>query len=161
QAEEVALKQKAMIDNIAGKIDHGLPVIGAISGVVLVGYAFARFSRKSKDTSYGSARFAERSDIKDLLRSMFKAIPSGELRVGKWNERWQPTHKHLNLTRRLITRHVLILGPSGSGKSRAIFLPNCHYNHGASFIATDPKSELFNFTSGRQSHPLRFAPSDP
>src|SRR5262249_36473614 len=116
---------------------------------------------KPKDTSHGSAHFAERRDIKHLLRSMIKPVPAGELLIGIYIETWRPTHKYLNLNRDMATRHSLVLGPTGVGKSRAIFLPNCHYNNGGSFIATDPKSELWNYTSGSQFNPIRFAPREP
>lgn len=46
-------------------------------------------------------------------------------------------------------------------KSRSFFLPNCHDAGNSSFVATDPKSELWNETSYNQRSPIRFAPTDP
>jgi type IV secretion system protein VirD4 len=121
-----------------------------------------RRRRLPTDTSMGTAHFAERSEIKHLLRPMRKPKP-GELIVGTYRERsWlRLTNKFLVLPRSIVTRHLLIAAPSGAGKSRSIFLPNCHAAGKTSFIATDPKSELWKFTSGVQHNPIRFAPRDP
>ena len=47
-------------------------------------------------------------------------------------------------------RHSLIIGSTGSGKSRLLCMPMIHIMAGAgeSFIVTDPKGELFENTSG-------------
>lgn len=60
-------------------------------------------------------------------------------------------------------RHVALLGGTGAGKSRAIFLPACYHaaHSQTSIIATDPKSELWNSTSGFHDIALRFAPREP
>jgi len=55
---------------------------------------------------------------------------------------------------------VLVVGPAGSGKSRAEFMPNCASATG-SFVVTDPKGELWEYTSGEQPHAWRFAPREP
>ncbi|MBI3653806.1 MAG: type IV secretory system conjugative DNA transfer family protein [Acidobacteria bacterium] len=69
--------------------------------------------------------------------------------------------RFLVLDRWTALRHLLVLGPSGSGKSRSIFLINCYYNRQTSFVATDPKSELWSHTAAKQANAIRFAPSDP
>jgi type IV secretion system protein VirD4 len=122
--------------------------------------AYKKLTTKTS-TSHGSARFATRREIKHLLRPMDEPIKEGELRVGKYIETWRPKHKYVSLPRNIVNRHVLIVGPSGAGKSRALFLPNCYYNKGTSFLATDPKSELWEQTSGLQECPIRFAPMEP
>jgi type IV secretion system protein VirD4 len=121
-----------------------------------------RGNRLPEDTSMGSAHFARRREIRHLLRPM-KRPPAGELIIGTYKERsWlRLTNKFLVLPRSLTTRHVLIAAPSGAGKSRSLFLPNCHAAGLTSFVATDPKSELWKFTSGVQRNPIRFAPRDP
>jgi type IV secretory pathway TraG/TraD family ATPase VirD4 len=135
-----------------------------IVAAVALWFLWRRFrgSRLPEDTSMGSAHFASRREIRHLLRPM-KQPAAGELIIGTYKERsWlRPTNKFLVLTRALTTRHVLIAAPSGAGKSRSLFLPNCHSAGDTSFIATDPKSELFKFTSGLQRNPIRFAPRDP
>jgi type IV secretion system protein VirD4 len=67
----------------------------------------------------------------------------------------------LDLSRKLVTRHILLLGPSGSGKSRGFFMENCARATGGSFVASDPKGELWKTVSGLLPSPLRFAPREP
>lgn len=122
--------------------------------------AYKKLTTKNS-TSHGSAHFATRWEIRHLLRPMDEPIRQGELRVGKYLEKWRPTNKFVSLPRNIVNRHVLIVGPSGAGKSRSLFLPNCYYNKGTSFLATDPKSELWEQTSGLQECAIRFAPMEP
>ncbi len=58
-------------------------------------------------------------------------------------------------------RHGVVVGGSGTGKSRGYFLPNAARNFGASLVCTDPKSELWRLTSGLRKGAVRFAPTDP
>jgi type IV secretion system protein VirD4 len=115
------------------------------------------------DTEKGSAHFAERSEIKAYLKPMNAAQEAGTLLIGKWNETsfLRLKNKFFTLPRSLTTRHTLIAAPSGAGKSRTLFLPNLSITQKVSFIATDPKSELWELTSGTQLNPIRFAPTDP
>jgi len=53
-----------------------------------------------------------------------------------------------------------VVGPSGSGKTRGLFLPNAAAATG-SFVAADPKGELWAETSGRHARAWRFAPREP
>jgi type IV secretion system protein VirD4 len=151
-----------VINSFFEKVMQWGPPLGiAFFAVVLfIKLNFGGMSFKKKSTSHGSAHFATRGEIKHLLHKTKEPIPSGETIIGFYPEIWPLNYKYLVLKRDLATRHILVLGPSGSGKSWAIFLPNCHVNNG-SFIATDPKSELWMNTSGLQSNPLRFAPRDP
>jgi type IV secretion system protein VirD4 len=55
---------------------------------------------------------------------------------------------------------VLIVGGSGSGKTWGFFLPNAAQAAG-SFVATDPKGELWQHTSGYHGRAWRFAPREP
>lgn len=131
------------------------------SSIVIFGYVVVpRLIPKKVQTSHGSAHFATRSELKHLLRPIGDNIPSGELRIGKYNESWRPTHKYIHLEKKLALRHNIVLAPTGVGKSYSIFLPNCYFNQD-SFICTDPKSELWQKTSGVQPNPIRFAPTDP
>ena len=117
----------------------------------------------SSSIEKGSAHFAERREIKDYLTPMTANHEAGTLLIGKYKEKSiaRLTHKFFVLPRKLATRHTLIAAPSGAGKSRSLFLPNLSITQKVSFIATDPKSELFNLTSAAQLNPIRFAPSDP
>jgi type IV secretion system protein VirD4 len=126
---------------------------------------FGRITSRTQntDTEKGSAHFAERSEIKDYLKPMNAAQEAGTLLIGKWNERgiFRLKNKFFVLPRSLTTRHTLIAAPSGAGKSRTLFLPNLSITQKVSFLCTDPKSELWELTSGAQLNPIRFAPTDP
>ena len=44
-------------------------------------------------------------------------------------------------------RHILSIGPNGSGKTRRLLFPNLHFLKGWSIVAIDPKGELFANTA--------------
>lgn len=173
--EDIGTRQMQMVENANKWLkDWGLYVIGGIisfpgliKGVGLLRRRGFFESRRfmSKSIAHGSAHFAKRKEIKHLLKTFFNPIKAGEILVGEYQESWRLKHKLLYLDRDiksgLAVMHTLVLAPSGSGKSRSIFIPNCCTNDGASFIATDPKSELWNKTSGRQARAIRFAPREP
>jgi type IV secretion system protein VirD4 len=159
--EDEAEKQAAMIRNGVDFARNNFPLILVLgSTIIILGYNRDKLLPKKVSTSHGSAHFASRSEMKHLLRPMGKSIESGELRVGKYNEPILPTNKYVHLGDKLTLRHNIVLAPTGVGKSCSIFLPNCYHNRD-SFICTDPKSELWQKTSGVQSNAHRFAPTDP
>jgi type IV secretion system protein VirD4 len=160
--EQKGAEQAAQIKAIYNWSMEYFPFMLVAGLVVAVGgnKAYKKLTTKTP-TSHGSAHFASRSEIKHLFRPMDEPIRQGELRVGKYMDWWRFKHKYVSLPRDVVTRHILIVGPSGAGKSRALFLPNCYYNKGTSFLATDPKSELWEQTSGLQECPIRFAPMEP
>lgn len=60
--------------------------------------------------------------------------------------------KNIFLSAKELFEHLLILGPTGSGKSSSIFISNLlqkesFLNSQSSLIVTDPKSEIYNITS--------------
>lgn len=127
---------------------------------------FKRFTgsgEPEQNTEKGSAHFAVRREISKYLRSVNALPQAGTLLVGNWVEKGilRSKTKSFILPRELTTRHTLIAAPSGAGKSRTLFLPNLSLGQQISFIATDPKSELWDLTSGFQTNPIRFAPADP
>ncbi len=131
----------------------------------ILGKTFGRITsgKQNTDTEKGSAHFADRNEIKNFLKPMNQAAEAGTLLIGKWNERgiFRLKNKFFILPRSLTTRHTLIAAPSGAGKSRTLFLPNLSITQKVSFLCTDPKSELWELTSGAQLNPIRFAPTDP
>lgn len=102
---------------------------------------------------HGTATWATSSDLKGLLQ-WGKTVAPGGLVIGKFGRRQLVTPPTLT------THNTLITGPSGAGKSRAEVMPNCARAEG-SFIVTDPKGELWEYTSGEHQHPWRFAPREP
>jgi type IV secretion system protein VirD4 len=114
-----------------------------------------RITNATEDTSHGSARFAKEKELQDWKIPVDQPQEPGVLVLGPFGNNHQ-----LSLPHDYAIRHTAIIGASGSGKSRGFFLPNCaHYN--GSFIATDPKSELWRLTSGFRKKAIRFAPRDP
>ncbi len=111
----------------------------------------------STDDKHGSASFAKRRDVKELLRPAGECLKLGELQLAPMESFIR--NETLHLPRQEAVKHLLLCGGSGSGKSRSFFLPNCAA-HVGSYIATDPKSELWRHTSNFGDS-LRFAPRDP
>jgi type IV secretion system protein VirD4 len=48
-------------------------------------------------------------------------------------------------------RHVMTIGPNGSGKTRRLLLPNLYYLKNWSIVVVDPKGELFAHTAMERS----------
>lgn len=61
----------------------------------------------------------------------------------------------------LAMRHGIVLGGTGTGKSRGYFLPNAALKRDASLVCSDPKGELWQTTSGLHKEAWRFAPTEP
>jgi type IV secretion system protein VirD4 len=147
----------ALYSLIDTKTGHGS--IGALFGlgVIIIGgvMALTRGTKGSKEDLHGSARFAEKKDFKEFENPVengaFILAPS------------HPDGRHgkVALPRSLSLMHGLILGGSGTGKSRGFFMPNCAEVENTSLVVTDPKSELWKFTSGYHNKSIRFAPTEP
>jgi type IV secretion system protein VirD4 len=115
------------------------------------------FFRSSNELDHhGTAGFAHVHEIKKLT-TQFKA---GDIKVGQVKD-LVVLKQLVNLPKELALKHTLIVGPTGAGKSRSFFLPNCHDAGNSSFVATDPKSELWEETAYNNIKPIRFAPTDP
>jgi type IV secretory pathway TraG/TraD family ATPase VirD4 len=108
------------------------------------------------DTSHGTARFAEKAEMKKLFHDRGQPLNAGELLIGHADRRHD-----LKIDKERASQHVVVLGGTGAGKSRAVFLPACANARATSFVATDPKSELWNTTSGLHERAIRFAPREP
>ncbi len=128
----------------------GFAVIMVSGAVILIKSAKGR-----PDNLHGSARFADRKDFKEFENSvetgafiLAPAHPDGR-------------HGKIALPRSLSLMHGLILGGSGTGKSRGFFMPNCAEVENTSLVVTDPKSELWKYTSGFHNKAIRFAPTEP
>jgi len=126
-----------------------------ISSILMITYQALSENRKKVDY-HGSAGFAASEEVADLVKSLAEPLATGSFALAPWSEQ-----QRLELPRNIVTRHVLVLGPSGAGKTRSFFIPNCAWTRGASFIATDPKGELWTWTSGFHPNPRRYAPREP
>jgi type IV secretion system protein VirD4 len=115
---------------------------------------------ESEDAYHGSARFATDEEIKELTIKRGQVIEPGSVILAP------PMPEHdikgqVVLPRMQATQHGLILGGTGTGKSRGYFLPNCAQTVDTSLVVTDPKSELWKLTSGFREKAIRYAPADP
>ncbi len=106
-------------------------------------------------TTHGSAGWAAGSELKGLLTGRRRALAPGALALAPYG-----SFRQLVLPPERATHHTLIVGPSGTGKTRSLFLPNAAWAAG-SFVATDPKGELWEHTSGLHPIAWRFAPREP
>jgi type IV secretion system protein VirD4 len=110
----------------------------------------------NKGDHHGTAGFAHVHEIKKLTTQ----FQPGDIKVGQVKD-LVVLKQLVNLPKELALKHTLIVGPTGAGKSRSFFLPNTHDAGRTSFVATDPKSELWEETAYNNIKPIRFAPSDP
>jgi type IV secretion system protein VirD4 len=134
-----------------------LIVFGKAKGFGLI----FNFAKQKSDGTHGSARFATRRDMQKLIVDNLQ-IEAGELLLAPLGKRFKffGQNEYLFLPADEAVKHILLTGPSGSGKSRGFFMPNCQAFE-SSMIVTDPKSELWKYTSGFHKNAARFAPRDP
>jgi type IV secretion system protein VirD4 len=112
-------------------------VIGA-AAVWLAVYVKGRNARKyRKGEEYGSARWGGRADIKPFINSDFSKniilTQTEQLTLGQIAD---PEKRNVNL-------NVLVIGSSGSGKTRYHVKPNLMQMN-ASYIVTDPKGTVLS-----------------
>ncbi|MGB8510753.1 MAG: type IV secretory system conjugative DNA transfer family protein [Pyrinomonadaceae bacterium] len=117
-------------------------------------------SGESEDAYHGSARFATDEEINELTVKRGQEVEPGSFILAP-PEPEKGRKAQVVLPRMQTTQHGLILGGTGTGKSRGYFLPNCAQVVDTSLVVTDPKSELWKLTSGFREKALRYAPADP
>ena len=117
---------------------------------------FWRQSLRSRPASnhYGSAGFGATAEMTDLLLPQIGALPFGSILLGKRGS------QKVALPLPFTNQHGVIVGGSGTGKSFSFFLPNVAAASHLSCVVTDPKSELWDYTSSFHRS-TRFAPGDP
>jgi type IV secretion system protein VirD4 len=159
EQEQQAAPSFNPIGLMLGLVTTGISIIP----ILVIGFIIFKVIRRrqragaegEEDTSHGSARFSTEKELQDWKIPANQPQPPGALALGPFGDK-----HHLLLPHEYAVRHTAIIGASGSGKSRGFFLPNCT-DYNGSFIATDPKSELWKLTSGAREKPIRFAPRDP
>ena len=103
--------------------------------------------------AHGSAGWSKPTT--DTVKSARAKLPSGSFILS------EEQGKRVVLSRLEAMRHGVIVGGSGTGKSRGYFLPNAALANDTSLVCTDPKGELWNLTSGFHPKALRYAPTEP
>jgi type IV secretion system protein VirD4 len=124
--------------------------------IFLVFFFVARIGRRST-TAHGSARFAYLQELAEYAAP--PAPPNHRLLLGLYGQQL------MSLSERQQEQHVMIIGPTGRGKSSGIIIPGllCELGTRSLFIL-DLKEELFRITAGAvaQEHDLwLFAPGQP
>ena len=104
-------------------------------------------------TAHGSAGWEKPG--KDLFVPKGKALAAGRFIIGHLKG------SYLALSAEQTQKHGIIIGGSGTGKSRGFFLPNAAWARNTSLVCTDPKGELWRYTSGYHKRATRFAPTEP
>ena len=122
---------------------------GLFSGALAFGGAAWRASHRTASTTYGSARWA---DVSDVMRA--DLLGDTGVILGLYDERY---------LRHDGPEHVLAVAPTRSGKGVGLVLPTLLSWTGSAVIH-DIKGENWTLTAGwrsRFSHCLRFDPTDP
>ncbi|MBV9282497.1 MAG: type IV secretory system conjugative DNA transfer family protein [Chloroflexi bacterium] len=156
----VALSLRGADRHVAAALQHlshvplGLvPALLGCGGGILVIQRLGQPSPR-RVTTHGSADWATGKDLRGLLAPARRSPQPGALLLAPSGR------KALVLPPELARRHTLIVGGSGSGKTRGFFMPNAARMTG-SVVATDPKGELWEATSGYHGEAWRFAPREP
>ncbi|GCE09521.1 VirD4-like conjugal transfer protein, CD1115 family [Dictyobacter aurantiacus] len=111
-------------------------------------------------TVHGSAHWANLKDARILLKDRGKkAAMQSQIPLGMYKG------QQLVLKEKQIEEHVLIVGPSGKGKTAGIIAPGILSERGnRSLVIIDPKQELVRLTAGAVSQSMQiwlFAPTQP
>lgn len=112
--------------------------IGIVGAVIirLAVYVKSRNAKKyRKGMEYGSARFGTAADIKPYIDPVFEnnVLLTQTERITMNNRPKQPKYAR--------NKNVLVIGGSGSGKTRFFVKPNLMQPH-SSYVITDPKGGL-------------------
>ena len=126
-----------------------------VAGTVLLVFINVKEAQKRKAQKWvhGSARLAASREL-----DIYRPAP-GSLVVG-YDQR---SRQLLALDQRKQEEHILVVGPTGRGKTTAIILPGLLTETGSrSLFAIDPKTELYSKTAGalsRNYQVWQFAPT--
>lgn len=110
--------------------------------------------------SHGSAAWASDAELNEwqFIQKAAEVEP-GELAIARHNDK---TKEIIVLPELIAARHNGVVGPSGTGKSRKIFLPNLFFlANKVSMFVHDTSGELWKLTSGYWTSVARFAPHEP
>ena len=132
-----------------------LRTLTALLGVLTLAVVRRSLLPRALSTHYGSAGFATREQMAPLLLPSNASLPADSILLGR------QANQQVALPAPFISQHGVIVGGSGTGKSFSFFLPNVAANSQLSCVVTDPKSELWRYTSGLHRRATRFAPNEP
>jgi type IV secretion system protein VirD4 len=147
---------------VYGIVTGFLSVIITAAMTVASGAKSVKEAESIRERRHGSARFITDNEIKTSM--VITSMPEGanpKLPPGAFFLAPYKKNEAIALNWQDAGKHGIILGGTGTGKSRGFFLYNCASVKDTSLVVTDPKSELWNMTSGYHSKSIRYAPTDP
>lgn len=122
----------------------------AAAGVVAVAVQL----REQRDSA-GTAAWASRDDVAELRVHADRGPAGDGLTLGMAHG------GEIVLDRSRTLTHTLVIGPTGAGKTRSIYMPNLGHRRTDSFVATDPKGEMWSCTSRFHARVRRYSPLEP
>ncbi len=128
-------------------------------GFLEAGSLTVPYYRLTQRVTYGSARWAEASELKELGFAIDnrEEPPFGGLRIGRLTRRHD-----LALPFKQVLCHMAIFGPPGSGKSSSFFMSMAKdWSRRGSAIFLDPKGELYRHTARHFRRVYRLDLADP
>jgi type IV secretion system protein VirD4 len=134
--------------------------LSAITAAAMLVFSAGK-TKSDREARHGTARFLEANEIKEAFPISGKRGGKTQLQPGAFFLAPTDDGDVITLNWNETRRHGVILGGTGTGKTRGYIMPTCAFSHGTSLVVTDPKSELWNMTSGYREKAVRFAPTDP
>jgi type IV secretion system protein VirD4 len=151
-----------LLQKVGIEINVYLPfVIGlcVLIGLLDAGSVAIPYYRLAQNVTYGSARWAQPSELRDfgLVVDNREELSRGTVRIGRLGR------KHdLVLSLKHVLCHTAIFGPPGSGKSSSFFMSMAKdWSPHGSAIFLDPKGELYTYTARYFKRAYRLDLSDP
>lgn len=113
-------------------------IAGAVFAAVIKGILYSRKKKAKKfrnGEEYGSARWGTRKDIEPYMDKKF------ENNLLLTNSEWITMNSRPSNPKYARNKNVLVIGGSGSGKTRFFVKPNLMQMH-SSYVVTDPKGTI-------------------
>jgi type IV secretory pathway TraG/TraD family ATPase VirD4 len=147
------------LENLMQKVVIGILYIVSIAVFVLILWLIFRKRKVEVITdSHGSAEWSTDEELK--AQGFIQKIDT--LQAGQIVIAAQSKTESVILPSLIAPRHAGVVGASGTGKSRKIFMPNIYYlRNKASIFVHDTSGELWQTTSGHWNNAIRFAPHEP
>lgn len=130
----------------------------AVALVALAIWAIFRTRTLPKSDAHGTARFASENELVQAeIARPERDLAEGEFYIGGLNKKLDAV-----LPRERTSRHVYVIGSTGSGKTYSTIAPNILFSRNESLFISDVKdNELWRMTSGYKKMPIRLEPMNP
>ena len=157
----LAVIGQSIIDNPLRIGTDPASALGALAGFVLAwavcAYTLAARGNRRDGVEAGSARWATVAELRGFADKRKSRIKDGIVLIGKRESDKKAAYGNIILTKKVALKkkgkrfdqetdrnnNVIVIGGSGSGKTRYFVKPNILQSN-ASYFVTDPKDELIN-----------------